>query len=75
MVFKKTELNKNADMNVKILKYYGVSSPNILNHIKPSLRKQPDILIHAGTNNQKNDHNYLNNVKKIVKCSGRHVKT
>ena len=37
------KLNKNADIN-----------------IKPSLRKEPDqIVIHAGTNDLTNDHNYL----------------
>ena len=76
MVFKKKELKKNADINIKVLKYHGVSSVNILDHIKPSLKKEPDqILIHAGTNDQTNDHNFLNNVKKMVKWSGRHVKT
>ena len=40
----------------------------ILNHIKPSLRKEPDqILIHAGTNDLANIENYLKNVKKNVK--------
>ena len=76
MVFKKKELKKNADINIKILKYHGVSSVNILDHIKPSLKKEPDqILIHAETNDQTNDHNFLNNVKKMVKWSGRHIKT
>ena len=43
-------------------------STDILDHIKPSLRKDPDqILIHAGTNDLINDQNYLKNVKKIVK--------
>ena len=61
-------LNKNADMNAKIRQYLGASSTDILNHIKPNLRKEPDqILIHAGTKNLTNDHNYLNTVKKIVK--------
>ena len=42
-------LNKNADINIKIRKYPGASSTNILDHIKPSLRKEPDqIVIHAG---------------------------
>ena len=61
-------LNKNADMNIKIQKYPGASSTDTLDHIKPSLRKEPDqILFHAGTNDLTNDHNYLNNVKKILK--------
>ena len=61
-------MNKNADINIKIRKYPGASSTDILDHIRPSLRKEPDqIIIHAGTNDLTNDHNYLNNVKKIVK--------
>ena len=61
-------LNKNADINIKIRKYPGASSNDILDHIRPSLRKEPDqIIIHAGTNDLTSDHNYLNNVKKIVK--------
>ena len=44
-------LIKNADINIKIRKYPGASSTDILDHIKPSLRKEPDqIVIHAGTN-------------------------
>ena len=43
-------LNKNIDINIKIRKYPGASSTDILDHIKPSLRKEPDqIVIHAGT--------------------------
>ena len=59
-------LNKKSDINIKIRKYPGASSTDILDHIKPSLRKEPDqIVIHAGTN-LTNDHNYLS-MKKIVK--------
>ena len=40
-------LNKNADINIKIQKYAGA----------------PDrIVIHAGTNNLTNVHNYLDNL-------------
>ena len=61
-------MNKDADINIKIRKYPGGSSIDILDHIKPSLRKEPDqIVVHAGTNDVTNDHNYLNNVKKIAK--------
>ena len=39
----------------------------MLDHIKPSLRKESDqIVIHAGTNDVTSDHNYLNNVNKIA---------
>ena len=44
-------LNKNADINIKIRKYPGASSTDILDHIRPSFRKKPDqIITHAGTN-------------------------
>ena len=36
------ELNRNADINIKIRKYPGESSNDILDYIKPSLRKEPD---------------------------------
>ena len=53
------ELNKNVDIKTQIRKYLGASSTDILDHIKPSLRKKPDqIVIHAGTNDLANDHNY-----------------
>ena len=56
-------LNKNADTNIKIRKHPGASSTDILDHIRPSLGKEPDqIIIHAGTNDVKNDQTYLNNV-------------
>ena len=56
-------MNKNTDKNIKIRKYPGASLTNILDLIKPILRKEPyQILIHAGTN----DHNYFNKGKKIV---------
>ena len=61
-------LNKNADINIKIRKYPGASSTDILDHIKPNLRKEPDQTVnHVGTKDLINNHNYLNNVKKIVK--------
>ena len=64
----KKGLNENADMNIKIWKFPGASLTDILDNIKPSLRREPDqILIHAKTNDQTNKHNYLNNVKKIEK--------
>ena len=66
-MLKEKELNKNADINIKIRKYPGASSTDILNYIKSSLRKKPDqIVIHPGTNDLTNNHNYLNDVHKIV---------
>ena len=59
-------MNKNAGISIIIQKYPGASSTDILDHIRPTLRKD-QIIIHARTNNLTNDHNYLNNVKKIIK--------
>ena len=64
----KRGMNKDENIKVKIQKYPGASSIDILDHIKPSLWKVPEqIIIHAGTNDISNNTNYLNNVKKIVK--------
>ena len=61
-------MNKDGNIKVKIRKYPGASSIDILDHIKPSLRKAPEqIIIRAGTNDISNNTNYLKNVKKIVK--------
>ena len=61
-------MNKDENTKVKIRKYPGASSIDILDHIKPSLWKAPEQIIrHAGTNDRSNRTNYLNNVKKIVK--------
>ena len=41
---------------------------DMIDHLKPSLRKAPDkIIIHAGPNDIINNVNYSSNVKKIVK--------
>ena len=67
-------MNKDENIKVKIRKYPGESSIDILDHIKlyikhiQSLWKAPEqIIIHAGTNDISNNTNYLKNVKKIVK--------
>ena len=50
-VIQEKGLNENADIDIKVRKYPGASSTYILlDHIKTSLRKEPDqILIHTGT--------------------------
>ena len=61
-------INKDENIKVKIQKYPGASSVDILDHIKPSLQKALEqIIIHFGTNDICNNSNYLKNVKKIVK--------
>ena len=60
------DMNKDENIKVKIRKYPGAFSLDILDHIKPSLRKAPEqIIIHAGTNDISNNTNYLKNVKKL----------
>ena len=60
-------LNKDVKFNIKVRKYPGASSIDILDHLKPTLRKEPDeIIIYAGTNDLTNGSNYLHNVKKII---------
>ena len=61
-------MNKDENSKVKIRKYPGASSIDILDHAKPSLGKAlKQIIIHAGTNDISNDTNYLRNVKMILK--------
>ena len=61
-------MNKDENIKVKIRKYPGASSIDILDHIKPSLRKAPEqIIIHAGMNDISNNTNDLKNDKTIVK--------
>ena len=61
-------MTKDENIKVQIRKYPGASSIDVLDHIKPSLRKAPEqIIIHASTNDISNNKNYLRNVKKILK--------
>ena len=51
-------------------KYPAASSVDLIDYLKPSLRKAPDeIIIHAGTNDITSNVNYLFNVKKDRKIS------
>ena len=60
-------MNKDENIKMKIRKNPGAFSIDILDHIKPSLRKAPEQIIkHAGTNDKSNNTSYLKNVKKIV---------
>ena len=59
------EKGLNLDFSIKVQNFPGASSTDMLDHIRPSLKKEPgQIIIYAGTNDLTNDHNYLNNVKK-----------
>ena len=61
-------MNKDENIRVRIWKYSGASSVDILDHIKSNLQKALEqIIIHAGTNDISSNTNYLKNVKMIVK--------
>lgn len=55
---------------VKIRKHPGATSTDILDHLKPVLRRKPTkIVVHAGTNDITNNINYLKNVKLMLKIA------
>ena len=54
--------------HVKVKKHPGATSTDIIDHVKPVLRKKPDkIIIHAGTNDITTKINLLKNVKTLAK--------
>ena len=61
-------VKKDKNIKVKIRKYPGAFSIDILDNINPSLWKAPEqIITHAVTIDISNDTSYLKNIKKIVK--------
>ena len=63
-------MNKANLFHIKVQKYPAASSVDLIDYLKPSLRKAPDeIIIHAGTNDITSNANYLFNVKKDRKIS------
>ena len=60
----KKGLNKVENLHVKVSWYLGVSSLDMINHIKPSLSKEPDkIFTHVGTKDKSNNVKDSKNVK------------
>lgn len=58
----------NKSINLKVRNHPGATSEDIIDHLKPVILQQPDvILIHAGTNNISKNVNYLKNVKVMIK--------
>ena len=52
---------------VKISTQSGATTEDMLNHIKPVVRKKPDtVIIHTGTNDLTNGLKTINEVKKLV---------
>ena len=61
-------MNRTSQFNIKVRRYPGASSIDIIDHLKPNPAKVPDkITIHAGTNDITNNINYLSNIKELVK--------
>ena len=55
---------------VKVRKHPGATSTDLLDHIKPVLRKKPDkLIIYVGTNDITNKINLLENMKTIAKLA------
>ena len=62
---KRLSNNKNF---VKVKNHPGATSQDIIDHLRPIIRKKPDmIIVHAGTNDLTSNINYLHNVKAMVK--------
>ena len=53
--------------SIKIWPHPGASSEDLIDHIKPVMRKNPDIvIIHTGTNDLQNNCNIVKKAKKLV---------
>ena len=53
--------------SVKIRPHPGISTEDLIDHIKPAIRKTPDIVvIHIGTNDLENNRNFVKKTKKLV---------
>ena len=65
------DLNKQHDVQIK--QHGGASTEDIKDHIKPVLRKKPNlIIVHAGTNDLTNDRvNTIDNWNEIIKSAKR----
>ena len=53
--------------NIKIKKTLGATTEDIIDYIKPSIRKKPDfLLLHSGTNDLTNEVNTMTKIRKAV---------
>ena len=58
------ELGLQRNHNVRVRAHFGATSRDIVDHIKPAARKQPDcIIIHVGTNDLTNGVDTIQNLK------------
>ena len=61
--------------SVKIRPHPGASTEDLIDHIKPAIRKNPDIVvIHTGTNDLQNNCNIVKKAKKLVSAVLQHNK-
>ena len=63
---------KKLNHNVKVRNHPGATTEDIIDHIKPILRKKPDLLIvHSGTNDLNNEKvnttECLENINRYIK--------
>ena len=55
------------DKNVKVRSHPGATTLDLIDYVKPSVRKNPElIVIHSGTNEMTSDINTLKKIKKLV---------
>ena len=53
--------------SVKTRPYLGASTEDLIDHIKPAIRKNPDIVvIHTVTNDLQNNYNIVKKARKLV---------
>ena len=53
--------------SIKIWPHPGASTEDLIDHIKPAMHKNPDIvIIHTGTNDLQNNCNIVKKAKKLV---------
>ena len=53
--------------SVKIRPHPGASTQDLIDHIKPAMRKNPDIVVtHTGTNDLQNNCNIVKKAKKLI---------
>ena len=55
------------NMNVKVKPYGGATSEDLIDFIKPTIRKKPDdVIIHIGTNDLTNNSDTIKNLEQVI---------
>ena len=58
-------MSRGDSVNIRL--HPGASTENLIDHIKPATRKNPDIVvIHTGTNDLRNNCNIVKKAKKLI---------